>query len=622
MRTGGRAQMGSGRGAQRKTGKQHRRSQEAQKGRSGYAGGRRGRVFESSGAGGQMRRDVCCDRCRSRAANPVTCDGCSARCRSVGSGHPNTGESAPSTIDRGGEAESGARRHRLRHPDGRRRRSSGGGPGSPSFSVRSSRRVTPLPKTCLPSDGLRDVALREACIGPSSRVGPGWFVRWPLDCSPTPGSDLGARPQTLVEVDGWRLQRLRGRRRNLRTLWTSLDPPERPDHRAAGRGRTGPGLGQVGTPSSTERAMDRRTFDLHSCTRTTRCALPVPALRGRSSVNYEGMEASEQLRTLVNGFRVSQALHVAAVLGVSDVLAGGPVSVEGVAGAVDADPDSLRRLLRALAAVGVYVETESGDFANSELSEALRTGVPGTVNAWATFIGEPYYWQSWGHLLHIIRTGENAFRSLYGTDVWTYRAGDPARAAVFDAAMTGLAARDGRRRRGRLRVPRVRCCRRRRRRARSPAGRTADGEPEPHRHPVRPAPRHRRAGQALADEPARRRIRLAGGDMFEAVPSGADVYCSSRSCTTGRTTTASRSCGSAARPMTPASVILIIERLLDGPNQGADTKFSDLNMLVMPGGRERTEAEFARLVQGAGLRHRRTLTTTSPWSVIEAALAP
>jgi hypothetical protein len=79
-------------------------------------------------------------------------------------------------------------------------------------------------------------------------------------------------------------------------------------------------------------------------------------------VKHEGIEASEHLRTLVNGFRVSQALHVAAVLGVSDVLAGGARSVEALAGAVDADPDSLRPLLRALAAVGVYVGSESGDF--------------------------------------------------------------------------------------------------------------------------------------------------------------------------------------------------------------------------------------------------------------------
>ena len=290
-------------------------------------------------------------------------------------------------------------------------------------------------------------------------------------------------------------------------------------------------------------------------------------------MNYEGMEASEQLRTLVNGFRVSQALHVAAVLGVSDVLAGGPVSVEGLAGAVEADPDSLRRLLRALAAVGVYAETESGDFANSELSEALRAGVPGTVNAWATFIGEPYYWQSWGHLLHSIRTGQNAFRSLYGTDVWTYRAGDPARAAVFDAAMTGLAAGMAAAVAAGYEFPE--------------SGVVVDVggghgallaellEANPSLTGVLFDQPHviAGAGQALADEPARRRITFEGGDMFNAVPSGADVYVF-KSVLHDWPDDDCRSILQVCRgAMTPASVILIIERLLDGPNQGADTKF-------------------------------------------------
>ena len=150
------------------------------------------------------------------------------------------------------------------------------------------------------------------------------------------------------------------------------------------------------------------------------------------------MTASEQLRDLVNGFRISQALHVAAVLGVSDLLADGPLDLESLARAVAADPESLRRLLRALAAVGVYVETDEGSFANSELSEALRTGAPGSLKGWASLIGEPYYWSSWGNLLSSTRSGETAFTRLYGMDVWAYRAGDAAKTAVFDAAMTDL----------------------------------------------------------------------------------------------------------------------------------------------------------------------------------------
>ena len=237
------------------------------------------------------------------------------------------------------------------------------------------------------------------------------------------------------------------------------------------------------------------------------------------------MTASEQLRDLVNGFRISQALHVAAVLGVSDLLADGPLDLESLARAVAADPESLRRLLRALAAVGVYVETDEGSFANSELSEALRTGAPGSLKGWASLIGEPYYWSSWGNLLSSTRSGETAFTRLYGMDVWAYRAGDAAKTAVFDAAMTDLATRM------------------------AAAVAAAYDFPEqgllvdigggygallagvlaanPSLSGVVLDLPHVVAGadQTLADSSARERIRLVAGDMFQAVPSGGDSTC-------------------------------------------------------------------------------------------------
>jgi hypothetical protein len=332
------------------------------------------------------------------------------------------------------------------------------------------------------------------------------------------------------------------------------------------------------------------------------------------------MTASEQLRDLVNGFRVSQALHVAAVLGVSDRLADGPLDLESLARAVDADPESLRRLLRALAAVGVYVETDEGGFANSELSEALRTGGPGSVKGWATLIGEPYFWSAWGSLSSSVRSGSTAFPTLYGMDVWAYRAGDAGRTAVFDAAMTDLATRM--------------------------AAAVADAYDFPeHGLLVDIGGGHGAllagvlaaypslsgvvfdlphvvdgAAAILADTPVRQRIRLVGGDMFESVPSGGDVYLlksvlhdwPDEDCES-----ILRVCRAA---MSTSSALLIVERLLAGPNEGADTKFSDLNMFVMTGGRERSEDQFVRLLERSGLRHRRTLDTASPWSLVEAGL--
>ena len=332
------------------------------------------------------------------------------------------------------------------------------------------------------------------------------------------------------------------------------------------------------------------------------------------------MTASEQLRDLVNGFRISQALHVAAVLGISDLLADGALDLESLARAADAEPESLRRLLRALAAVGVYVETDEGGYANSELSEALRTRAPGSVKGWATLIGETYFWNAWGNLLSSTRSGATAFTTLYGTDVWTYRAGDATRTAVFDAAMTELATRMAASIAAAYAFP--------------DHGLVVDiggghgallagvlaaypslsGKVFDLPHVVAGA------DQALASSPARQRIQAVAGDMFESVPAGGDVYllksvlhdwpdedCESilRVCRTA---------------MSPSSALLIVERLLAGPNEGADTKFSDLNMFVMTGGRERSEDQFIRLLERSGLQHARTLDTDSPWSLVEAVV--
>jgi hypothetical protein len=332
------------------------------------------------------------------------------------------------------------------------------------------------------------------------------------------------------------------------------------------------------------------------------------------------MTASEQLHALLNGFRVSQALHVAAVLGLSDLLADGALDVDTLARATDADPGSLRRLLRALAAVGVYVETDEGSYANTELSAVLQTGSPESVKGWATFIGESYVWSSWGSLLSSTRSGETAFDALHGMDVWAYRAADAAKAAVFDAAMTDLATRMAAALTAAYDFP--------------PQGLVVDiggghgallasvlaaypnlsGVLFDLPHVVAGADQH------LAQAEVRSRLRLVAGDMFQAVPPGADVYLLKSTLHDW----ADAECESILRvcrdAMSPSSTLLIVERLLAGPNEGADTKFSDLNMLVMTGGRERSEHEFIRLLERSGLEHRRTLGTTSPWSVLEAAV--
>src|SRR6185295_16156880 len=153
------------------------------------------------------------------------------------------------------------------------------------------------------------------------------------------------------------------------------------------------------------------------------------------------MDARENAATLlrlVNGYYVSQAIHVAATLGIADLLADGTRTSDDLANEAGADPDALYRLLRALASVGVLHEGDDRAFSLTPVGELLRSDVPGSLHGWAAYAGRPYFWAAWAELLHSVRTGENAFRHVHGQDVWSYRADRPEESVLFDAAMKAL----------------------------------------------------------------------------------------------------------------------------------------------------------------------------------------
>jgi hypothetical protein len=142
-----------------------------------------------------------------------------------------------------------------------------------------------------------------------------------------------------------------------------------------------------------------------------------------------------ELRRLVNGYQLSQALSVAATLGLADLLADGARVSDELAEATGSHPDALYRLLRALAGAGVLHEGDNRRFSLTELGEPLRRDAPESVHGWAAFVGRPYYRAAWSELLHAVHTGENAFRHVHGVDPWTYRAERPDESALFDRAM-------------------------------------------------------------------------------------------------------------------------------------------------------------------------------------------
>jgi hypothetical protein len=330
-------------------------------------------------------------------------------------------------------------------------------------------------------------------------------------------------------------------------------------------------------------------------------------------------QPSTALRTLVNGFQLTQAISVAATLGIADLLAAGPQSSDDLAAATEAHPGSLYRLLSALASAGVLVEEEGRLFALTPLGEQLRSGAPEPVGSWAAHVGRPYFWQAWANLLHTVRTGESAFRAVHGVDAWEYRNEHPREGEIFDRAMTDMA-------RIAIRaVLEVHDFARYGTVVDVGGGHGALLAAVLTRHPDMRGVLFDQphvvagAGPVLEEAGVAGRCHVAGGSFFDSVPDGGDAYVLKsilHDWDDAEATTILRNC---RRAIGDEGSLLVIERDLGPANEDPEAKLSDLNMLVVLGGRERRIDEYGVLFETAGFRLVDAVPTAAGLSVIEGA---
>lgn len=316
------------------------------------------------------------------------------------------------------------------------------------------------------------------------------------------------------------------------------------------------------------------------------------------------------IRRLVNGYQMTQAISVAATLGLADLMTDSPQTSEDLAAKAGVHADALYRLLRALASIGLFHEEPDRRFRLTELGGALRSDAPGSIAGWATFVGSPYIWQAWGELLHSVKTGENAFRHVHGMSVWEYRAGDQEASAVFDRAMASLS--------GQVddtvvaafdfgRFPTV---------VDVGGGNGAFLATILGRHTALRgvlfdlAHVVSGAGPVLKAAGVTDRCEVVGGSFFDAVPAGGDAYLLKRTIHDWEDEDCLRILRVCRQAMAQGAALLVIERELGPPNERWGSKFSDLNMLVAAGGRERSTEEYAALIEGAGFQF--VGATTSP----------
>ena len=338
-----------------------------------------------------------------------------------------------------------------------------------------------------------------------------------------------------------------------------------------------------------------------------------------------GTSAQATLMALITGFMPARVVHVAAELGLADLIAAGETSAASLARETGTHAPSLHRLLRALASLGLVDEVEPGRFALTALGAHLRRGAPGSLSNIALMFGGERSWRSWGELLHSVRTGESATRHVFGMGSFEYLAAYPPAAAIFNEAMAEItrqvahavaAAYDFSRFRrivdvgggnGTLLAAIL---------AAAPALRGSVFD-----LPAGNAD----APRLLAAAGLAERAEAIAGDFFRAVPQGADAYILKSVIHDWDDDESVIILTNCRKAIAGGGRLLLVERVMPERMESSPIHqrmaMLDMNMLALPGGRERTEAEYRALFQAARFALERILPLPDRGglSLIEAA---
>lgn len=337
----------------------------------------------------------------------------------------------------------------------------------------------------------------------------------------------------------------------------------------------------------------------------------------RMAEEEEGYPSPPVLFQMGTAYWLSQAIYVAAKLGIADLLKDGPQSYVALATSTGSDAQSLFRLMRALSSVGIFTELSRHRFALSPLAESLQTEVPGSLRAMLITIGEIHY-QACGNLLHSVQTGSPAFNNVFGASLFDYLRQNVDAADAFNQGMANVSSLlayavlmaydfvgissivDIGGGQGRL------------------LEKILQFNPNVRGTVFEMPSTIERARQQLGNNAWGRRCSYVAGDFFTSVPQGADLYllCGViHDWDDDHATTILRNCRSA---MTKKSRLLLVDMIVPDTASVSFSKLLDLNMLVMNGGRERTRAEFCDLLDVADFKLTKIVPTMAPQSVIEA----
>jgi hypothetical protein len=319
---------------------------------------------------------------------------------------------------------------------------------------------------------------------------------------------------------------------------------------------------------------------------------------------------------LLSASYIAGAVSCLAQMGIPDLVEAGPKSAKELASQIGADPEALHRLMRATASVGVLSEGPDGKFSETPMSAVLRSNGRPSLRAVAMMGGREWHGRGWSRLEYCVRTGKQAMEQIYGAPIFEYFKQHPDEGQIFNDAMTSISAGD------------------------SPAVVDAYSFEGIHSivdvgggHGLLLATIMARNPQmkgTLYDEPhviegakngplkpVMERCTIAFGDMFSSVPAGADAYIMKHIIHDWPDELCVKILKSCRKGVNPGGKLLVVDDVIQSGNDFYAGKFLDLQMLIFPGGKERTEKQFRELFAAGGWKLSRVVPTATPICIVE-----
>jgi hypothetical protein len=330
---------------------------------------------------------------------------------------------------------------------------------------------------------------------------------------------------------------------------------------------------------------------------------------------------TERMMQMIYGFAVSQVVRTFAEFGIADHLARGPLEAADIARHIEADEDTTARLMRAAVPLELVTVDANSRYASTPLLRTLEDGAPGSLRGLSRLLGGHAAWQIWGRLPSAIHSGTAQDMAALGENYWEHIGRVPAELAVMIRAMTDISESVGEQLAQTIDTSSI-----------STVADIGGGSGELIRPMLAKNPN---LNGIVMDTPASveqssqdprntalaTRLSFIGGDFFEAVPAGFDLYLLKHILHDWNDDRCMQILAHCAQAMRPDSRVAIIEMVVKPDGNEPRVMLQDLNMLVHFGARERTMQDFQRLLGHVGLVRSGTAEVVSPLgttTVIEA----